>query len=206
MLWDADAKPAIPRMLWHRAVDFSKLFGTDKVAEVLHQGQMYYVCKARLAGAIGESDRAPVTEEVARKWLLLHTDIALGNPVQYAHLRESLAFHVFWHGATTARDQCICWSFPEKRRCKHVLALGIHTRRQLPPPEIDPALVCPRRAGRPKSTGKWGVKEDDAVAEGAAAAGESDLASMWEQLGAFAAPQPQQKKRRLRWKQPAVVV
>ena len=65
MLWHPDAKPAIPNALWHRAISFSQLLGTDKVAKVLHQGDVFYVCKARLAGAKGESDRACISEEEA---------------------------------------------------------------------------------------------------------------------------------------------
>ena len=67
-----------------------------------------------------------------------------------------------------------------------------------PHPEFDPILLHPRRAGRPKSMVLQGVPEREDVLD------EASIANMWEQLNAFAAPQPERKRRRIFGKQPEV--
>ena len=186
--WDPAAKRSLSKKRWGRPVAFSHLIGTSKVRGVLHEGLLYFATHNKREGSQDEADRADISEAQARSYLKLFLSLQKGANIEYATLTEFLQGRLFWHDVKTKTEQCLCWDFPELRRCKHVLGLALAQNRTRLPDEYDPVLVCQPRSSRPTKGGDRYTKEVDEDTEPKITESKAEgIDDMLQQLHLFAA-------------------
>ena len=147
MAYDENKIRKMTKAEWIRAIDIAKIFRIKKqklIAMRFTNGQQYWVCHARGANAQDEQDRPTIDTDQAA-WYVdtmkrFHASVEECD-LLYQDLTKYLQGHVFYFNRTANYSWCSCYAWPEFRRCKHVVGLGIFTGRIPVPADIDTEVL-----------------------------------------------------------------